>query len=145
MENFTPYTALAGGVLIGLSATVMLLFNGRVTGISGMLSGLITPVKGEWSWRLVFLLGMVIGSVIFVFVFPDSLTPRTHFSQFLLIAGGFLVGFGTRLGNGCTSGHAICGIARFSPRSILATCVFMFSGGVTVFVIRHVLELGLTP
>lgn len=141
MENFTPYSALAGGILIGLSATVMLLFNGRVTGISGMISGLVTPTKGEWSWRLVFLIGMMIGAVLFVFIFSGSLTPRTNFPLYLLIVGGFLVGFGTRLGNGCTSGHAICGIARFSPRSILATCVFMFSGGVTVFVIRHVLGL----
>lgn len=137
MENFTPYTALAGGMLIGLSATVMLLFNGRITGISGMLSGLLTPTKGEWMWRLVFLTGMMIGTVLYIYIFPETFVPRTNFSMPLLIAGGFLVGYGTRLGSGCTSGHAICGIARFSSRSILATCVFMFSGGLTVFVVRH--------
>lgn len=141
MENFTPYTALAGGILIGLSATIMLLFNGRVTGISNILSGLLTPSTGEWLWRLVFLTGMMIGTVSYIYIFPDSFTPRTDFPLYLVITGGFLVGFGTRLGRGCTSGHAICGIARLSPRSIIATCTFMFSGGITVFVIRHLLGI----
>ncbi len=141
MENFTPYSSLAGGMLIGLSATIMLLFNGRVTGISGMLSELFYPKPGEWLWRLVFLLGMMAGAGLFVFISPDSFTARTDFPMGLLIAGGFLVGFGTKMGNGCTSGHGICGIARLSPRSLIATMTFMISGGVTVFIIRHLIGI----
>lgn len=141
MENFTPYTALSGGLLIGLSATIMLLFNGRITGISGMLSGLLPPIQGEWLWRLCFLLGMIIGAVIFVRFFPESFVVRTNFPIGLLILAGFLVGFGTRLGNGCTSGHGICGIARLSLRSIIATLVFMTSGGISVFIIRHLIGI----
>jgi len=143
VENFTPYSSLAGGLLIGLSATVMLLFNGRITGVSGILSGLLTYTAGEWLWRLFFLLGMIAGAFFFVSVFPDSFKPRTDFPLGLLIAAGFLVGFGTRLGGGCTSGHGICGIGRLSPRSIVATMVFMASGAVSVFFIRHI--IGITP
>jgi len=142
MENFTPYSALFGGLLIGLGATIMLLLNGRITGISGILSGLLSPVKGDNLWRLCFLFGMILSAGIFIKFFPDSLIPRTNFSLELLIIGGFLVGFGTRLGNGCTSGHGVCGIARLSVRSMIATLVFMFSGGVSVFIIRHVIGIG---
>ena len=141
MDNFTPYTALAGGILIGLSVTMMLLFNGRVTGISGIVSELLAPKPGEWLWRLVFLIGMMAGAFLFVIVFPASFTPRTDFPLGLLVIGGFLVGFGTRMGSGCTSGHGICGIARLSPRSIVATVAFMFSGGITVYVLRHLLTI----
>jgi uncharacterized membrane protein YedE/YeeE len=141
MENFTPYTAFAGGILIGLSITVMLLFNGRITGISGILAGLLTPKTGEWFWRFVFILGLMTGAFIFVHVFPGSYIPRTDFPLGLLISSGFLVGFGTSLGSGCTSGHGICGIGRLSPRSIVATMIFMASGAVSVFVIRHLLGL----
>ncbi len=139
MENFTPYSALAGGLLIGISAMLMLLFNGRVTGISGMLSGVLIPVKSEWLWRFLFLIGMVAGTVVFHFYFPDKFQARTDYPLFLLIPAGFLVGFGTRLGNGCTSGHAVCGIARFSKRSMVATGLFMFSAGVTVYILRHIM------
>lgn len=138
MENFTPYTALAGGVLIGLSVTIMLLFNGRITGISGIVSGLLTHKKEERIWRLIFLLGLIAGAVLFVSLFPDTYTPRTEFLPGLLIASGFLVGFGSSLSGGCTSGHGICGIGRLSSRSIVATLVFMTSGAITVFIIRHV-------
>ncbi|MDQ7090863.1 MAG: YeeE/YedE thiosulfate transporter family protein [Methylococcales bacterium] len=141
MENFTPYASLVGGLFIGLSATIMLLLNGRITGISGMVSGLISPDKGESLWRLAFIFGMMIGASAFVFFFPESFSARENFSPLLLIIGGFLVGFGTRLGNGCTSGHGVCGIARFSIRSLVATVVFIFSGGLSVFVIRHVIGL----
>ncbi len=142
MENFTPYSALFGGLLIGLGATIMLLLNGRITGISGILSGLLSPVKGDSLWRVCFLFGMILSAGVFIKLFPDSLLPRTNFPLALLIIGGFLVGFGTRLGNGCTSGHGVCGIARLSVRSMIATLVFMFSGGVSVFIIRHVMGLG---
>ena len=141
MENFTPYSALFGGLLIGFGATIMLLLNGRITGISGMLSGLLTPIKGDRLWRLCFLFGMMAGAGVFVTLFPESFIPRTNFPLELLIMAGFLVGLGTRLGNGCTSGHGVCGIARLSTRSIIATLVFMFSGAVTVFIIRHVIGI----
>ncbi len=141
MENFTPYSALAGGILIGLSVTIMLLFNGRITGISSILYGLIIAKKGDWIWRLIFLIGLIAGAVLFVSIFPDSYKPRAEFSLGLLITSGFLVGFGTSLGGGCTSGHGICGIGRLSPRSIVATMVFMASGAASVFIIRHLLDL----
>jgi uncharacterized membrane protein YedE/YeeE len=142
VENFTPYTAFLGGILIGLSVTIMLLFNGRITGVSGIIAELLTPKVGEWLWRLVFLIGMISGSTLFVYLFPETFTPRTGFPTSLLVIGGLLVGFGTKLGSGCTSGHGICGIAQLSPRSIIATVIFMFFGAATVFIIRHIAEIG---
>lgn len=139
MENFTPYSALSGGILIGLAATLLLLFNGRIAGISGIMGGLINASKAELAWRIVFLVGIVIGAFIFHQIKPDFYQPRENFPVWLLACGGFLVGFGTRMGNGCTSGHAVCGIARFSVRSIVATVTFMVSGFLTVYLIRHVL------
>ena len=142
MENFTPYTAFSGGMLIGLSVAIMLFFNGRITGISGFIAEVLTPKVDEWLWRMVFLTGMIIGSFVFVFLFPDTFVPRTGFPLSLLIIGGLLVGFGTKLGSGCTSGHGICGLAQLSPRSLVATIVFMFSGAITVFIIRHIVGMG---
>lgn len=141
MENFTPYSAFAGGILIGISVTVMLYFNGRITGVSGIISELLTPKAGEWLWRLVFIFGLIFGSFLFVYLFPGFYTPRTDFPVSLLIIGGLLVGFGTKLGSGCTSGHGICGLAQLSTRSLVATVVFMFSGAVTVYIIRHIMEM----
>lgn len=140
MENFTPIPAFAGGLLIGLSAVIMLLFNGRITGVSGIMEGIVVNSKsGDRFWRVCFLLGLVLGGFLFNLFMPNSFVPRDGFSLVLLITGGFIVGIGTRMGSGCTSGHGICGIARFSRRSILATFVFMFTGGVTVYVIRHLM------
>ncbi|MCK4492767.1 MAG: YeeE/YedE family protein [Methylococcales bacterium] len=139
MASFTPYSAIFGGMLIGLGASLMLLFNGRIMGTSGILSGLISPTKGDWLWRVLFMVGMIAGASAFLMVFPESWSPRNDFPLSLLIPAGFLVGFGTRLGNGCTSGHGICGIARFSIRSISATLVFMISGAITVFIVRHIM------
>ncbi|MFT5426000.1 MAG: putative membrane protein YedE/YeeE [Gammaproteobacteria bacterium] len=142
MENFTPVPAFAGGLLIGLSAIIMLLFNGRITGVSGILDGIVVNSKsGDRLWRICFLAGLVLGGFIFNMIWPDAFVPRDRFSLPLLVAGGFIVGIGTRMGSGCTSGHGICGIARFSRRSILATVVFMLSGGITVYLIRHVVFL----
>jgi uncharacterized protein len=143
MENFTPYSALAGGILIGLAATLLLLFNGRIAGISGMMSGLIKAERPELFWRLAFLIGIMLGAFLFQQLKPDLYQPRANFPIWLLALGGFLVGFGTRMGNGCTSGHAVCGIARFSIRSIVATITFMATGFLTVYIMRHVLEIGL--
>ncbi len=140
MENFTPYSALSGGILIGLAAVLLLVCNGRIAGISGIMGGLLTlPKLEEWSWRIAFLVGIVSGAFLFHLIKPDLYLPRENFPIWLLALGGFLVGFGTRMGNGCTSGHAVCGIARGSIRSIVATLTFMASGFLTVYLIRHVL------
>jgi uncharacterized protein len=139
MENFTPISSFSGGILIGLAATLLLLFNGRIAGISGIMGGLINASKAEMFWRFAFLAGIVIGAFLFNQIRPDLYQPRENFPIGLLALGGFLVGFGTRMGNGCTSGHAVCGIARFSVRSIAATLTFMTSGFLTVYIIRHVL------
>lgn len=139
MDNFTPVSAFSGGILIGLAATLLLLFNGRIAGISGIMSGLIKAPHSEVTWRIAFLVGIVIGAFIFHQIKPDFYQPRANFPIWLLAGGGFLVGFGTRMGNGCTSGHAVCGIARLSVRSIVATATFMLSGFITVYVIRHLL------
>ncbi len=139
MENFTPVSAFSGGILIGLAAILMLLFTGRIAGISGIMGGLLSPKQAETLWRIAFLVGIVIGAFLFNLIRPDFYQPRAGFPVLLLVIGGLLVGFGTRMGNGCTSGHAVCGIARLSVRSIAATLTFMTSGFVTVFLIRHVI------
>ncbi len=139
MENFTPVSAFSGGLLIGLSAILLLLFNGRIAGISGMLGGLITTSGVERYWRIAFLVGIMIGAFLLHQIKPDLYQPRVNFSIWLLALAGFLVGFGTRMGNGCTSGHAVCGIARLSLRSIVATITFMTTGFLTVYIVRHIL------
>jgi uncharacterized membrane protein YedE/YeeE len=138
MENFTPYSALAGGILIGISATLLLLFNGRIAGISGIMNGLFFAQKNDRLWRGVFLVGMIFGAFIFQLLFPDFNVPRQNYPLLLLVTGGFLVGFGARMANGCISGHGICGIARLSIRSIAATGIFMLSGMLSVYLIRHI-------
>ncbi len=138
MENFTPVSALLGGALIGLSVSLLLIFNGRIAGISGIMNGLFSSPKKEEIWRGLFLLGLVIGVVIFQLLTNDSIQLRQDYPKVLLIIGGFLVGIGTKMGSGCTSGHGICGIANFSIRSIAATITFMLSGMVSVFIVRHI-------
>ncbi len=137
MENFTPYSALAGGLLIGLAASLLLLLNGRIAGISGILFGLLAPAQGEIAWRVLFIVGLVAGTVAYRGIDPADIIS-IEASWPLLIIGGLLVGFGTRVGGGCTSGHGICGIGRLSPRGLTATPVFMLSAGVTLYVVRHV-------
>lgn len=141
MENFTPISALLGGALIGLSITLLLLFNGRMAGISGIMNGLFNSPKEESRWRFTFLSGLVLGAVIFQYISPDLFSPRQDYPLWLVAIGGFLVGIGTRLGSGCTSGHGICGIANLSRRSIFATLTFMGAGMLTVYFIKHILEL----
>ncbi|SHE19856.1 YeeE/YedE family protein [methanotrophic endosymbiont of Bathymodiolus puteoserpentis (Logatchev)] len=137
MENFTPISALLGGALIGISVSLLLLFNGRMAGISGIMNGVFSAPKKEEVWRTLFLVGLIIGAALFQFLTQDSLSAREGYPLWLIIIGGFLVGFGTRLGSGCTSGHGICGIANFSIRSIGATLTFMASGMLTVFILKH--------
>lgn len=137
MENFTPISALLGGALIGLSVSLLLLLNGRMAGISGIMNGLFSAPKKEEIWRGLFLLGLIIGAMMFQSLTNNSLSLRQNYPLILIIIGGFLVGVGTRMGSGCTSGHGICGIANFSIRSISATITFMLSGMVTVFILKQ--------
>ena len=137
MENFTPYSAAAGGALIGLGAALLLLLNGRIAGISGIVSGALSRPAGDTQWRLLFIAGLVLGVGAIVWTMPLPFTPRTGFSPAILVLAGLLVGFGSRLGSGCTSGHGVCGLARFSPRTLVATLTFMTTGIATVYVVRH--------
>ena len=137
MEGFTPVAGLAGGVLIGLAAVMLLLLTGRIAGISGIFSNAIHGGSGS-ALRWLFLAGLIAGAFLHQWLTGAQLPVRVLDWPFL-VAGGLLVGFGTRLGSGCTSGHGVCGIARFSPRSIVATATFMGFGILTVFVTRHLL------
>ena len=139
MENFTPYSALVGGALIGTAATLLLLFNGSIAGISGIVAGSFVAFQKKSYWVITFLIGMLSGAFLFRIIWPESFELTIDASHPVLVLAGLLVGFGTRLGNGCTSGHGVCGIARFSKRSIVATITFMLSGFITVFFIRHIL------
>jgi len=136
--NFTPWASLAGGILIGLSAAIFVLFSGKIAGISGVLGGLLRPIKNDIGWRLAFLAGLVIAPLVFSIVAPLP-TVKVDASPALLIVAGLLVGLGTRYGSGCTSGHGVCGISRLSPRSLVATLVFTLTGFVTVFIARHLI------
>lgn len=142
MENFTPLSALSGGALIGVSVTLLLLFNGRIAGVSGIMNGVFKAPKNDRFWQLFFLAGLVLGSLVFQWLFPAFNSPRQNYPLLLLGAGGFLVGFGASMANGCISGHGICGIANRSIRSITATTTFMATGMITVFVIRHLFGAG---
>jgi len=133
MQNFTPYSAFIGGMLIGLSATLMLWINGRITGISGIVGGILFPVKGDSLWRVVFVAGLLGGGLIYVLLSNKPLPFEPQATPLVMILAGLLVGWGTRMGSGCTSGHGICGIARISRRSFAATLVFMLTAIVTVW------------
>ncbi|HFQ5019216.1 TPA: YeeE/YedE family protein [Vibrio vulnificus] len=137
MTFVVPWESLAGGILLGISALTMLLVNGKVAGISGILTGLLTPKSRDFAWRLVFVVGMVSGGVLAVTFGAASASVALPTSGVLIAAAGLLVGIGTRLGNGCTSGHGICGIGRLSKRSIVATAIFMAVAAMTVFVRLH--------
>ncbi len=141
IENFTPVSALLGGLLIGLAATLLLWLNGRVAGISGIAGGLLNSAPGEVAWRVLFLVGLVLGAAAYGVFRPLAVQIEAPLP--ILVAGGLLVGFGTQLGKGCTSGHGVCGIARLSPRSMVATLVFMICAVLTVYVMRHV--IGVQP
>lgn len=134
--NFTPWPALAGGLLIGLAAAALLLFNGRIAGISGILGGLLHPKRGDIAWRVAFLAGLVIAPLAYG-VFAPLPDVRIDAGPWTLVAAGLLVGLGTRYGSGCTSGHGVCGVSRMSPRSLVATLSFMLAGFVTVYGLRH--------
>ena len=135
--SFTPVSAVAGGLLIGLAAALLLLANGRIMGISGIVGGLLGGVRGDGAWRAAFLAGLVAGAFAVTRLLPAAGDVVLDARLPVLIAGGLLVGFGTRLGNGCTSGHGVCGVARGSPRSLAATGAFFAVALATVFLVRH--------
>ena len=137
-NNFTPWTALAGGALIGISAALFILFNGRIAGISGIIGGLFRPVMHDAGWRIAFTLGLILAPIIWL-LFAELPNIQIDATYNLLIVAGVIVGFGARYGSGCTSGHGVCGISRLSPRSIIATLAFMGTGFLTVFIMRHIL------
>jgi len=139
MADFTPVSAAIGGALIGLSATLLMLLTGRIAGISGIFGGCLGFGINDKGWRIAFIAGLVLAPLIAVRIGYAMLLPQMPASWTIVIAAGVLVGFGTRLGGGCTSGHGICGIARLSDRSIAATAIFMFAAIVVVALMRHVL------
>ena len=136
MTNFTPWSALFGGALIGISASALLLLNGRVAGISGIVGGLLRPRAEDTSWRASFVAGLVIGGLALLLLRPTSFGVAPVSLPLAIVAGVF-VGLGTRLGSGCTSGHAVCGLSRFSARSLAATVTFMATGAMAAFVVQH--------
>ena len=142
MESLNGFIALIGGILIGLSATLLLAFNGRIAGISGIVNGAIAFSKQE-VWRWIFILGMLLGGMIYEYGLAPQPTPTATLTPWAMTIGGFLVGFGTRMGGGCTSGHGVCGLGRLSMRSLVAVLTFMITAILTVFVVRHVLQLSI--
>ena len=139
MEDFTPVSGLVGGLLIGLAAALLLLLNGRISGISGILGDLVAPKGSDAGWRVVFVVGLLLGASIYMLATDAAFAVTMQASLPVLVVAGLLVGFGTRLGSGCTSGHGVCGIARLSRRSISATAVFVGVAMLTVFLTRHVI------
>lgn len=136
--QFTPWTALAGGILLGIASAAFILVNGRVLGISGILGGLLVPKRSDASWRVFFLLGLLLAPATLSLLAPGLISaPRIEASDAAIVAAGLLVGLGTRYGSGCTSGHGVCGLSRLSPRSLVATLAFMASGFAMVYVVRH--------
>jgi len=140
MADFTPWSSLLGGVLIGTAASLLLVANGRIAGISGIVGGLLRGGP-EISWRALFVAGLLAGGLVLQAVAPLTIGPAVVGLPVLVVAG-LLVGFGTQLGSGCTSGHGVCGVGRLSPRSLVATATFMLAGAVITFVVRHLIGAG---
>jgi len=134
--HFTPWASLAGGLLIGVAAAMLVLLNGRIAGISGIVGGLLAPRGGEIAWRLAFVGGLLVAPAV-MFLLGQRVAPRIDAGFGTLVIAGLLVGVGTSYGSGCTSGHGVCGLSRLSPRSLVATAAFMLAGVATVFVARH--------
>jgi uncharacterized membrane protein YedE/YeeE len=141
MSAFTPLSALAGGLLIGLSSVLLLRFNGRIAGISGIAGGLWFSPAGDRGWRIAFVAGLILGAGAWVHWVEWVPTPRARFPTTLLVLSGLLVGYGTSLAGGCTSGHGVCGVARVSPRSLAATAAFLAVAIATTFLVRHLLQI----
>lgn len=140
ITEFTPWASLIGGVLIGGSAVLLMVFQGRIFGATGILAGFLHPNgSGDWAWRAAILAGMITGPVLYMILTGMMPAIDVPVSRLALIIGGFIVGLGVTFGSGCTSGHGVCGMARLSPRSIAATITFMISTGITVYIVRHIL------
>ena len=139
--NFTPWSSLTGGIVLGIASALFILINGRLLGISGILGGLLPPKVGDTTWRIAFLLGMFAAPTVFHAVVPAEYitAPRIEGTEWMIVVAGLLVGVGTRYASGCTSGHGVCGLSRLSPRSLIATASFMGAGFITVFVVRHLI------
>ncbi|WP_007199981.1 YeeE/YedE thiosulfate transporter family protein [Hoeflea phototrophica] len=135
--EFTPWLSLAGGVLIGLSAILLMALNGRIAGMTGIMTGIIPPFSADWPWRIAFLAGAIVAPILYLAA-GGEIAYAVPVSLPLLALGGLIVGVGVYFGAGCTSGHGVCGMARFSPRSIAATVTFMIATGITVYVVRHI-------
>jgi uncharacterized membrane protein YedE/YeeE len=141
MTEFTPWTALAGGLLIGSAALLLMVANGRIAGVSGIAGGLWTAARGDRAWRWLFVVGLVSGCAMVIALGVRQPLPRPQFPVALLVLAGLLVGYGTALASGCTSGHGVCGLARWSTRSLAATATFLGIAVVTTFVVRHLLHI----
>lgn len=139
MEDFTPISGLVGGLLLGSATALLLWLNGRLAGISGVVGGLLTPKSGGAGWRVAFVAGILLGAFVWTLVAVGGDLVQVETSLPVLVVAGLLVGFGTRLGSGCTSGHGLCGLSRFSRRSVAATLVFFGVAMLTVFLVRHAL------
>ncbi|WP_117234029.1 YeeE/YedE family protein [Vibrio maerlii] len=139
MFEVIPWSSLFGGILLGISAVLLLLFNGKVAGISGVLNGLLANTSGDRSWRALFLIGLLVGGGVAIPLLDLAIPQFEQTSMLTFVVAGLLVGIGTRIGNGCTSGHGICGMGRLSKRSIVATLTFMAVAAVTVFIRLHLI------
>jgi uncharacterized membrane protein YedE/YeeE len=140
VTEFTPWVSLFGGVLIGMAAILLMMFNGRIAGMTGIVSGLIPPFATDWSWRAAFIIGAIGAPMVFL-GFGGAVPFAVPLSNTALVIGGLIVGVGVYFGGGCTSGHGVCGMARVSTRSIAATVIFMITCFITVYITRHVLGL----
>ncbi|HIB83383.1 MAG TPA: YeeE/YedE family protein [Chromatiaceae bacterium] len=138
MDNFTPIASLIGGILIGLATAGMLIFNGRIAGVSGIFSGVINASKNDTAWRVAFIGGLMGGGLLTMGFYPEAISSHIDRSVLSVILAGLLVGIGARLGSGCTSGHGVCGIGRLAPRSLVATAVFMTTGVIAAVVVGQV-------
>jgi uncharacterized membrane protein YedE/YeeE len=139
MTEFTPLLSFLGGTLIGLSAVLLMAFHGRIAGMTGILTGLLPPLESDWAWRAAFIAGAIVAPLLLVVLTGAPVAFESSVPTPWLIIGGLIVGVGVYFGSGCTSGHGVCGIARLSPRSIVATATFMLTAIATVFLIRHVM------
>lgn len=139
MTEFTPLLSLAGGALIGAAAVVLMVFHGRIAGMTQVMAGLVPPLAPDWRWRAAFVVGAILAPALVVLAAGDVIPFQSSVPTPWLVIGGLIVGVGVYYGAGCPSGHGVCGIARLSPRSIVATLVFMAAAAITVYVIRHIL------
>lgn len=138
-QNFTPWSALLGGALLGVSATILAIGIGRIAGVSGIVGNLLSrSPRQEYAWRLAFIVGLILSPTLYG-LFASFPASQVEMAPQTLVVAGLLVGFGTRLGSGCTSGHGVCGLSRLSPRSLAATLAFMSAGIATVFITRHLI------